>query len=57
MNGEPKSYLIHFLIALAAFSLVSIFGKKEKKKKFRSIYYLGALDYIAKPSKLLISKP
>jgi signal peptidase I len=31
-NGEPKSYLIHFLIALAAFFVGEYFWKKRKEK-------------------------
>lgn len=32
-NGEPKSYLIHFLIVLAAFFVADYFWKKRKAKK------------------------
>jgi hypothetical protein len=37
---------------LQHFLLVSIFGKKEKKKKFRSIYCLENLEFAANLSKL-----
>lgn len=38
-DGEPKSYLIHFLIAVAAYFVGEYFWKKRKAKKISSLKF------------------